>query len=220
MELVRTRAEARRLIAAAHAERKIVGLVPTMGYFHQGHLSLMELAASRADYTVVSLFVNPTQFAPGEDLERYPRDESRDSELAAGVGVDLLFAPPVDEMYAPDKSTVVEETEVSRGLCGSSRPGHFRGVTTVVAKLFNILQPDLAVFGRKDLQQLTVLRRMVRDLDFPVDVLEGPIVREPDGLAMSSRNVYLSPEERKKAPGMYAILMEAGAEIAAGDKTG
>ncbi len=216
MELVRTKDEVRRAVASRRAGGKIIGLVPTMGGFHEGHLTLMRLCAGRAGFTVASLFVNPIQFGPGEDLESYPRDEQRDSELAAGAGVDLLFAPSVEEMYAPGRSTFVEETELGRGLCGASRPGHFRGVTTVVTKLLNIVQPDLAIFGRKDLQQLMVIRRMVRDLDFPVEIVEGPLVREPDGLAMSSRNVYLDGPRRAAAPGMYAALMRAAAQIAGG----
>ena len=214
MELVRTKDEVRRAVARQRAMGKVIGVVPTMGSFHEGHLSLMRLCAGRAAFSVVSLFVNPVQFGPGEDLERYPRDEERDRKLAAGTGVDLLFAPAVEEMYAPGSSTFVEETELGRGLCGASRPGHFRGVTTVVAKLFNIVRPDLAVFGRKDLQQLMVIRRMVRDLDFPVEIVEGPLVREPDGLAMSSRNVYLDKRHRAGAPLMYAVLMQTAAQIA------
>ena len=191
-----------------------MGLVPTMGYFHQGHLSLMRISRSRADYTVVSLFVNPIQFAPGEDLDRYPRDLERDLDLARKEGMDLLFAPDREEVYAPDASTFVEETSVGKGLCGQSRPGHFRGVTTVVAKLLNIVTPDIAVFGRKDLQQLVVIRRMVRDLDLSVEIVAGPIVREPDGLALSSRNIYLSKQERQRAPNLYRGLQTAARALA------
>lgn len=216
MRIVRTRAEVGQAVADSRGAGRTVGLVPTMGSFHEGHLELMQLCVRRAGFTVVSLFVNPIQFAPGEDLERYPRDEQRDSELAEAEGVDLLFAPPVEEMYPEQSTTFVEETALSHGLCGRSRPGHFRGVTTVVAKLFNIVTPDLAVFGRKDLQQLMVIRRMVRDLDFGVEIIEGPLVREDDGLAMSSRNAYLNPDERRRAPALYATLSETAGRIAGG----
>jgi len=215
VKLVESKLEVRAEIARVKSAGASVGLVPTMGYFHQGHLSLMRISRSRAGYTVVSLFVNPIQFAPGEDLERYPRDFERDLDLARKEGVDLLFAPDSKEIYAPDASTFVEETSVSKSLCGQSRPGHFRGVTTVVAKLFNIVKPDLAVFGRKDLQQLTVIRRMVRDLDFPVEIVAGPIVREPDGLALSSRNLYLDKHQRRSAPGLYRGLQQAARALAA-----
>jgi pantoate--beta-alanine ligase len=216
MELARTKDEVRRAVAAKRAAGKVVGLVPTMGFFHEGHLALMRICAGRAGFTVASLFVNPIQFGDGEDLQHYPRDEDRDRELAEDAGVDLLFVPSEAEMYAPGRSTYVEETVIGQGLCASSRPGHFKGVTTVVAKLFNIVQPDLAVFGRKDLQQLMVIRRMVRDLDFPVEIIEGPLVREVDGLAMSSRNVYLDDSQRAGAPKMYAVLMDAAGQIADG----
>jgi pantoate--beta-alanine ligase len=214
MEVVKLKEEVRRVMEKARRRSASIGFVPTMGYFHEGHLSLMRIARSRCDFTVVSIFVNPIQFAPGEDLAGYPRDLERDLSLAEKEGVDLVFTPAVEEMHAPDRSTFVEETEISKGLCGKSRPGHFRGVTTVVAKLFNIVGPCLAVFGRKDLQQLAVVRRMVRDLDFPVEILAAPIVREADGLAMSSRNVYLSPEERRRAAGLYRGL-EKGARYLA-----
>ena len=203
MRVVKTKIEVRKLVARARRSGKKVGLVPTMGYLHEGHLSLVRICRQRAGYTVLSLFVNPTQFTPGEDLQRYPRDFDRDCRLARQEGVDLLFAPEAGQMYTPDSSTFVEETVLSRGLCGAGRPGHFRGVATVVAKLFNIIQPDLAVFGRKDLQQLLVIRRLVRDLDLALEIVEGPTVREPDGLALSSRNRYLGRRERKLAPEEY-----------------
>jgi pantoate--beta-alanine ligase len=211
MKVFRKKDEVRRAVAALGKEGKRIGLVPTMGFLHEGHLSLIRLCRSRCDYCVVSIFINPTQFVPGEDFDRYPRDLERDKALLERESVDLVFAPPVDEMYARDTSTVVLENSVSRGLCGRGRPGHFQGVTTVVAKLFIIVQPDMAFFGQKDLQQLAVIRRMVRDLDFPVQVEAAPIVREPDGLALSSRNVYLDPEQRRKAPELYRTLCE-GAE--------
>lgn len=176
-----------------------IGFVPTMGYLHEGHLSLMRIARKHADVAVVSIFVNPTQFGPNEDLSKYPRDFERDEGLCRRENVDVVFYPAADDMYPKDHSTWVVEERLSRGLCGASRPGHFRGVCTVVAKLFNIVLPDVAVFGEKDAQQLRLIERMVRDLDFPVRILRGPTVREPDGLAMSSRNAYLSPEERTQA---------------------
>lgn len=209
MKLVKSKLEVRAEITRVKSTGAKVGLVPTMGCFHEGHLSLMRISLRQADYTVVSLFVNPIQFAPGEDLETYPRDLERDLDLAEKEKVDLVFAPDEKELYAQDASTFIAETSVSQGLCGQSRPGHFRGVSTVVVKLFNILTPDLAVFGRKDLQQLMVIRRMVRDLDLPVEIVAGPTVREPDGLALSSRNLYLSEEERRRAPGLYHGLQAA-----------
>jgi len=176
-----------------------IGVVPTMGYLHEGHLSLVAIARQRADVVVLTLFVNPAQFGPKEDLSRYPRDFERDRKSCEEAGVDMLFAPETPAMYAPDASVMVVEDRLSRGLCGVSRPTHFRGVVTVVSKLFNLCQPDVAVFGEKDAQQVRVIRRLVRDLDFPVEIVSGPTVREPDGLAMSSRNVLLSPDERKQA---------------------
>lgn len=176
-----------------------LGLVPTMGYLHEGHLSLVRRCRTENTSTVVSIFVNPTQFGPQEDLAKYPRDLDRDLCLLEAEDVDLVFAPEPEEMYAPDSSTWVEETALSRGLCGASRPGHFRGVCTVVLKLLNLVQPDRAYFGQKDFQQVQVIRRMVRDLDVPVEIVSCPIVREPDGLAMSSRNVYLSETQRGSA---------------------
>lgn len=178
-------------------------LVPTMGYFHQGHLSLMEYGRTVGDRLVVSLFVNPTQFGPSEDLEQYPRDEARDCELAEQVGVDVIFAPEPQSMYPAGYQTYVTVEQLTQGLCGASRPRHFRGVTTVVVKLFNLVQPHLAVFGEKDYQQLATIQRMVADLNLPLTVVGRPIVREPDGLAMSSRNLYLKPEERQSALCLY-----------------
>ncbi len=177
-----------------------VGLVPTMGYWHEGHLSLMRWARENCDVLVASVFVNPTQFGPGEDLENYPSDLERDSGLARECGVDALFTPVRDEMYAPDHGTWVTVPDLTANLCGRSRPVHFRGVATVVCKLFNLVQPTFAVFGQKDWQQLAVIRKMTRELDIPVRVEGRPIVREADGLAMSSRNVYLTDEERAVAP--------------------
>ncbi len=187
-------------------------LVPTMGALHAGHVSLIRLAreqAGTAGEVAVSIFVNPLQFEPGADFSRYPRPEAADEEVCRTEGVDLIFRPTPNEMYSDDRSTFVEETALSERLCGASRPGHFRGVCTVVAKLFHVVAPDAAVFGEKDFQQLAIVRRMVRDLDFPVEILAGPTVREPDGLALSSRNQYLSAEERAQAPVIRAALMAA-----------
>lgn len=197
-------------------QRKIIGFVPTMGYFHQGHVSLMDYARGHADVVAVSLFVNPSQFGPGEDLDRYPRDFERDREMAESAGVDILFAPDPAAMYAPDASTSVTVEGVSAGLCGASRPTHFRGVATVVAKLFMLAQPTFAVFGEKDRQQLAVITRMVRDLNIPVTVVGRPIVREADGLALSSRNVFLSRDERDQAPWINKSLEAAAALAASG----
>ncbi len=194
----------------SRSERRI--LVPTMGALHAGHVSLIRLAreqAGAAGEVAVSIFVNPLQFEPGADFSRYPRPESADVEVCRAEGVDLIFRPAPNEMYFDDRSTFVEETTLSERLCGASRPGHFRGVCTVVTKLFHLLAPDAAVFGEKDFQQLAIVRRMVRDLDFPVEILAGATVREPDGLALSSRNQYLSPEERTQAPIIRAALLEA-----------
>jgi pantoate--beta-alanine ligase len=195
-----------------------IGLVPTMGFLHEGHLSLVKIAKHHADVVVLTLFVNPTQFGPTEDLSRYPRDFDRDQRLCAEAGVDILFAPENSAMYAPDASVAVIEEKLSRGLCGVSRPVHFRGVVTVVSKLFNICQPDVAVFGEKDAQQVRVIRRLVRDLNFPVEVISGPTIREPDGLAMSSRNVNLSPEERKQALCLRNALSRAEVLYRSGER--
>ena len=187
-------------------------LVPTMGGLHRGHLELMRIGrelVGRDGELVVSIFVNPLQFEPGSDFERYPRPVDDDEKLCREAGVDLLFRPSPNEMYFPDQSTVVEETLLARILEGKSRPGHFRGVCTVVAKLFNLLRPDLAIFGEKDFQQLAIIRRMVRDLNFPVEIIAAPTVRETDGLACSSRNRYLNEEERRQAPVLRAALLRA-----------
>jgi len=199
----------RKELALFRSVGKTIGLVPTMGYFHEGHLSLMDYAREKTDVVVVSLFVNPAQFGPDEDLECYPRDFKRDEQIAKERGVDIVFYPDKDEMYPDPFFTYVITKELSKVLCGTSRPVHFRGVTTIVAKLFNIVQPDIAVFGRKDAQQAIIIKKMVEDLNFSIEIIVVPIVRESDGLAMSSRNTYLSPEERKQAPIIYQSLQKA-----------
>jgi len=206
MKVVTTFAELR---AARSALAEPVGCVPTMGYLHEGHLSLVRRARAECASVVVSIFVNPTQFGPQEDLERYPRDLPRDLALLEAEGVDLVWTPTVQEMYPPGYQTWVTVEELTQGLEGAARPGHFRGVTTVVAKLFHGMQPDKAYFGQKDAQQAIVIRRMVQDLNFPLEVVVCPTVREPDGLAMSSRNVYLNPEERKAATVLFRALRAA-----------
>ena len=193
-------------------EGKSIGLVPTMGFLHEGHLSLVDLLADRCDFIVLTIFVNPTQFGIGEDLDDYPRNLEGDLELCGQRRVDLVFAPTESEMYPAGYSTFVEEEEAGKGLCGVSRPTHFRGVTTVCAKLFNVCRPDFLALGRKDAQQVVVLERMIRDLNFPIEVLVGPIIREADGLAMSSRNSYLEPRQREHAALLYQSLL-AGKRI-------
>jgi pantoate--beta-alanine ligase len=206
-----TKAALRETLAGLRAGRT-VGLVPTMGYLHEGHLSLLRAARGECDVVVMSLFVNPTQFGPGEDLDRYPRDEQRDEELAEQEGVDLLYAPSAEEVYPEGYATHVEVHELTGVLCGDPAqrgPEHFHGVTTVVAKLFNTVQPDVAYFGQKDVQQAIVIRRMARDLDFPVRIEVLPIVREEDGLALSSRNVYLGSKDRDRAAALSRALRAA-----------
>jgi pantoate--beta-alanine ligase len=221
VKIVRTRAELREELTGPRREGKRIGLVPTMGYFHEGHLSLMRAARRDCDIVVVSLFVNPTQFGPNEDLGSYPRDEQRDAELAEREGVDLLWAPEADEMYPDGFGTTVEVSEGLTGILeggpGRRGPSHFRGVTTVVAKLFNSVQPDVAYFGRKDAQQAVVIQRMVRDLDFPVEIEVLPTVREADGLALSSRNAYLGEEERERALAISRALRAAEEAAAEGE---
>ena len=199
MDIVTTIADTRANCRAARRAGKRIGLVPTMGALHEGHLSLVRLAKAKSDFVVVSLFVNPLQFGPTEDLAKYPRTFERDLELLNREGVDLLFAPTVSEMYSTLSVTYVNVENLSDRLDGQSRPGHFRGVTTVVSKLFHILEPDIAVFGQKDAAQVAIIKRMVRDLNIPVEIVVGPIVREADGLAMSSRNAYLDPRQRQQA---------------------
>lgn len=199
MKVVHTIQEVRDFVKSQRAEGKSIGFVPTMGYLHEGHLSLMKRAKEDNDVVVVSIFVNPMQFGPNEDLDSYPRDLEHDAELCESVGVSLIFHPEPEEMYAPDFTSFVDMDGVTKELCGKSRPIHFRGVCTVVNKLFNIVTPDRAYFGQKDAQQLAVIRRMVRDLNMDIQIVGCPIVREEDGLAKSSRNTYLSAKERKAA---------------------
>lgn len=216
-QIVRTVAELRSQVEAWRTAGERVGFTPTMGALHEGHLSLVRLAAAHARRVVVSIFVNPTQFGPNEDFERYPRDEAKDAELLASVGCDLLFAPSVAEMYPPDFSTAVSVAGVSEPLDGAARPGHFTGVATVVTKLLLQCGPDIAVFGEKDYQQLQVIRRLVKDLDIPVEVLGAPTARADDGLALSSRNAYLSPTERRIAGELNRTLADAATRLWAGE---
>jgi pantoate--beta-alanine ligase len=213
MRVVHTKAELREVLAEPRREGKRIGLVPTMGYFHGGHLSLMRAARQDCDVVVVSLFVNPTQFGPGEDLDAYPRDADRDAELAALEGVDLLWMPEAGEMYPEGFATTVEVGNALTGVLEGDPvhrgPSHFRGVTTVVAKLFNAVQPDIAYFGRKDAQQALVIERMTLDLDFPIEIAVLPTVREEDGLALSSRNAYLTGEQREQATAISRALRAA-----------
>ncbi|UCD83776.1 MAG: pantoate--beta-alanine ligase [Deltaproteobacteria bacterium] len=197
---------------------RTIALVPTMGYLHKGHLSLMVEGRKRADILIISIFVNPTQFGKGEDYQEYPRDLTRDKKLAREAGVDIIFAPKTSLMYPPDYQTWVEVREVTRNLCGASRPGHFQGVTTVVAKLFNIIKPHIALFGEKDFQQLVTIKRMAADLNFDIKILGMPTVRENDGLAMSSRNTYLSPRERESALSLSRSLRRARELVSSGER--
>jgi pantoate--beta-alanine ligase len=221
MQTVRTDSDLRREVEAWKAEGRRIGFVPTMGALHAGHLSLVALARERgADRVVASVFVNPTQFGPGEDFTRYPRQPERDAELLTGAGCDLLFLPEVATIYPPGHSTFVEMGGPAEGLEGAFRPGHFRGVATVVCALLHLVRADLAVFGEKDAQQLAVVRRMVADLHLPVEIVPGLTLREPDGLAMSSRNVYLGPEERRAATVLYRALTAAAEAISRGERRG
>jgi pantoate--beta-alanine ligase len=215
-----TSGELRAELALWQARGKTVGFVPTMGALHAGHLSLVRLARERADRVVASVFVNPTQFAPGEDFGRYPRQPEADAGLLEEAGCDLLFLPDVETVYPPGHTTSVDPGPLGEGLEGAHRPGHFRGVATVVSALFNLVRPDLAVFGDKDAQQLAVICRVVRDLHVPVEIVAAPTVREADGLAMSSRNVFLSPAERQAATVLYRALSAAENAVAAGERRG
>ncbi|HKZ96650.1 MAG TPA: pantoate--beta-alanine ligase [Hyphomicrobiaceae bacterium] len=216
LKVVRTVKDVRQAVASWRREGETVALVPTMGALHEGHLALVRLAKKRAPRAVVSIFVNPTQFAPGEDLGRYPRDEAGDVAKLEAVGADLVWAPDQAEMYPPGFATPIEPGGAALELEGRFRPHHFGGVATVCLKLFSAVAPDLAVFGEKDYQQLTVIRQMVRDLALPLAIVAAPTVREKDGLALSSRNAYLSPAERAAAPALYRIICEVAAKVAAG----
>jgi len=218
MQIFHTISEARAFVRLARERRQVIGLVPTMGYLHEGHLELMRRAKSQCDVVIASIFVNPTQFGPNEDYEQYPRDLERDAAMAEEVGVAAIFNPSVEEMYPPNFSTYVEVEQLTDKLCGLSRPGHFRGVATVVTKLFNIIHPDYAYFGQKDAQQALVIKRMVRDLNMDLEVVIVPTVREPDGLALSSRNVYLNPDQRLAALSLYRSLEHARQLVAAGER--
>ena len=218
MKIVMTVEEVREEVKKWRKEGLTIGLVPTMGYLHEGHASLIKRAVQENDRVVVSDFVNPTQFGPNEDLESYPRDLDRDAKLCADEGAALIFNPSAEEMYFSDFSTYVNMTGPSDELCGKSRPIHFRGVCTVVSKLFNIVTPDRAYFGQKDAQQLAVIKRMVRDLNFDIEIVGCPIIREADGLAKSSRNTYLSAEERKAAIILHKALEEGKALVLGGEK--
>jgi pantoate--beta-alanine ligase len=216
---IRSRAELRRAVGQARGKGQRIGFVPTMGFLHEGHLSLMRRARAENDMVVASVFVNPTQFAPHEDLDTYPRDAERDAALMRAEGVDIAFFPAAAAIYPSGYTTYVTvEGPLTQGLCGRSRPIFFRGVATVVAKLFHLVTPDRAYFGQKDAQQAAVIKRMVRDLDFDLEVVVCPIVRESDGLAMSSRNAYLTPRQRADAPALHRALRAAEERIAAGER--
>ncbi len=216
MKIVSTIEDIRREVAGAKLQGKSIGFVPTMGYLHEGHLSLIRKAKSENSYVVVSIFVNPTQFGVGEDYETYPRNMEQDTKLCEKAGTDIIFHPAAGQMYPHDFKTEVVVTGLTQGLCGASRPGHFNGVSTVVTKLFNIVKPDKAYFGQKDAQQVAVIQQMSRDLNMEVQVIPCAIVREPDGLAMSSRNTYLNPEERNAALILFRSLLRAKELLAEG----
>jgi pantoate--beta-alanine ligase len=218
MLITRTIAETRTAIAHARAQGKRIGFVPTMGYLHEGHLTLIDIARQHSDFVVVSIFVNPTQFGPTEDFAKYPRDFERDCKLCESRKADVVFAPEVSEMYPESSLMTFQIKKLADRLCGARRPGHFNGVILVVSKLFNIVQPDIAVFGQKDAQQLLIIKRLVQDLNFPVRIIAAPTVREPDGLAMSSRNIYLTPLQRAQAPALFRSLGGARELIAAGER--
>lgn len=215
---IETIKEMQNLSEKLRREGKIIGFVPTMGYFHEGHMSLMRKAREKDDIVVVSIFVNPTQFGPGEDFNRYPRDLEGDIKKADEIGVDIIFTPSADEMYPSDYKTYVEVEELSSKLCGAFRPGHFKGVATIVTKLFMIVKPHRAYLGKKDFQQLKIIERLVKDLNFDIEIVPLPIVREKDGLAMSSRNVYFSKEKRESALSLSQALDLAKSLIENGEK--
>lgn len=218
LSIIESAAPMQQQALAWRAENKRIGFVPTMGYLHDGHVSLMRLLRPRCDILITSIFVNPMQFGPQEDFAQYPRDLQRDRKLCENAGVDVVFSPQVEDMYPKNFHTHIEVEYLTETLCGPWRPGHFRGVATVVCKLFNIVQPHLAAFGQKDAQQVVVIERMVQDLNLPVEIVVGPTLREPDGLAMSSRNVYLSPAERQQATALYHALQCAERMLRNGER--
>lgn len=218
MKIVNTIARMSTLIKMLKKEGKTIGFVPTMGYLHDGHLGLVKAAKKHTDVVVMSVFVNPAQFGPDEDFDRYPRDQKRDETMSAQAGVDVIFCPTVKDMYSEGYSTYVTVEGMSRVMCGASRPEHFRGVATVVAKLFGIVRPDIAYFGQKDAQQAAIIKKMAADLNMDIDIKVMPIVRENDGLAMSSRNIYLSESERRDAAVLYEALRKAEALVSAGER--
>jgi pantoate--beta-alanine ligase len=221
MQCISTKKELRAVVKKLRAANRTIGFVPTMGFLHDGHLSLIRKARSENDVVVVSVFVNPTQFGANEDLEAYPRNHQRDQALMEAEKTDIAFFPTIGELYPDGYSTYVQvEGHITENLCGRSRPGHFRGVATIVTKLFNLVSPDKAYFGQKDAQQVAVIIRMAEDLDMDLEIVPCPTVRESDGLAMSSRNTYLSPEHRRQAPGIYQALEAARAAIEAGERKG
>jgi len=217
--LAPTVADVRNAVRAARRAGRTIGFVPTMGALHAGHVSLIQAARSRGDYTVVSIYVNPTQFGPREDFSKYPRPMAADTAACEKSGVDLIFAPPTPEIYPPGDQTRVRPGQLADALCGPFRPGHFEGVCTVVARLFNIVQPDAAYFGQKDAQQLAIIRRMTLDLRLPIEIVVCPTTREPDGLAMSSRNAYLSPTDRERGLCLYRALCTGRDALAAGERS-
>lgn len=218
MKVVRKTKEMQKLADRLRREGKIIGFVPTMGYLHKGHLRLVKIAKKKSDISVVSIFVNPLQFGPKEDYQTYPRDFQRDKNLLKNLEVDIIFYPNVKEMYPDTRLTFVQVKKLSEVLCGRSRPGHFKGVATVVTKLFNIVKPHIAVFGQKDYQQAIIIKKMVKDLNFDIKIIIAPTVREKDGLACSSRNIYLNEKERKEATVLYKSLMLAKRMIKEGEK--
>lgn len=218
MKIITSIARMQEIANRLREEKKVIGFVPTMGHLHQGHLSLIKLARKKCDILVVSIFVNPKQFGPKEDYELYPRDFERDKKLLQAEKVDIIFYPTVEEMYPPNFYTEVTISYLTDTLCGAFRPGHFNGVTTVVAKLFNIVKPHFAVFGEKDYQQMVVIKKMVKDLNWDIEIISAPTVREEDGLAISSRNLYLSPEERRRALVLYKALKAGEKLVKKGEK--
>ena len=219
MRIIRTVSEMQAVADSLRIKKKTIGFVPTMGFLHEGHLSLIRKAKTLCDVAVVSIFVNPAQFGPNEDFDSYPRDLARDEKLCAAENVQILFYPIREEMYPSPYFTYVHVEKLDQTMCGTSRPGHFRGVTTIVTKLFNAVKPHVAVFGQKDYQQAVIIRQMVKDLNMDVKIVVAPIVREPDGLAMSSRNSYLSPQQRKDALVLYKSLQQAEKMIKSGERS-